>query len=246
MALKNFGREASAVVVGASGGIGRAFVAELARDAAIARVFALSRSGGPVGDAEAGRIDITDEDSVAACAARLHEDGVAPRLVLVATGVLHDGDDLQPEKTWADIDPASMARAFAVNASGPALVAKHLLPLLPRRERSVFAVLSARVGSIADNRLGGWVAYRASKAALNMIVRTLAIELARRRPQAIIAGLHPGTVNTRLSRPFQSNVPPGKLFRADDAARRLLDVVDGLGRDDSGRVYAYDGSPVPF
>ena len=243
MGLTGFGTDAVAVVIGASGGIGHAFTTALASDPAFQQVVALSRSGA---DAGHGRIDITDEDSIAACAAQLRDEGIAPRLILLATGILHDGDALQPEKTWRDIDATALGRAFAVNATGPALVAKHFLPLLPRRERSVFAALSARIGSIEDNRLGGWIAYRASKAALNMIVRTLSVELARRHPAAIIAGLHPGTVDTALSRPFQGNVPDGKLFDPDDAARRLLAVVDGLQRDDSGSVFAYDGSRIPF
>lgn len=247
MGLRNFGNQADTVVIGSGGGIGSAFVRALVADPCVSRVVALSRSGGqgPRG-VVTGTLDLNHEDTVAAAAARLREANVSPRLVLVATGVLHDGETLQPEKSWGDISPAAMARAFAINATGPALVAKHFLPLLPRGKHCVFAVLSARIGSIGDNRLGGWIAYRASKAALNMIVRTLAIELARRHREAVIAGLHPGTVDTALSRPFQGNVPEGKLFTPDDSAARLLAVVDGLTPADSGRVYAYDGTIIPF
>lgn len=127
----------------------------------------------------------------------------------------------------------------------PALVAKHFLPLLARDRKSVFAALSARVGSISDNQLGGWHAYRASKAALNMLLRTFAIELARRNPRAVCVGLHPGTVDTGLSAPFQANVPEGKLFTPDFAAARLLEVVDRLKPDDSGHVFAWDGQLIP-
>jgi NAD(P)-dependent dehydrogenase (short-subunit alcohol dehydrogenase family) len=139
-----------------------------------------------------------------------------------------------------------MAGLFAINAAGPALVAKHLLPLTPRSGPSLFAVLSARVGSIGDNHLGGWYAYRASKAALNMLVRTLAIEHVRTRPLGVCVALHPGTVDTRLSAPFQSGVPDGKLFTSDAAATALLTVMDGLGPEASGGFFAWDGSAIPW
>ena len=190
-------------------------------------------------------IDIENEDSIAAAAAEVAAGG-RPALVLVATGILHDGGGLQPEKTWRNIEPGAMHKAFAINTVGPALVAKHFLPLLPRSEKSVFAAISARVGSIEDNRLGGWVSYRASKAALNMVIRTLAIELRRRNPDAILAGLHPGTVETALSQPFRANVPQGKLFTPAFSAQKLLAVVDSLGPDDSGRVFSWDGAAIPF
>ena len=134
---------------------------------------------------------------------------------------------------------------FAVNAIGPALVAKHFLPLLPRHGRSVFASISARVGSIEDNRLGGWYSYRASKAALNMLLKTYSIELKRRAPSAICVGLHPGTVDTALSKPFQGGVAPGKLFSPTQSAAYLLRVIDGLTPADNGAVFAWDGSQIP-
>jgi NAD(P)-dependent dehydrogenase (short-subunit alcohol dehydrogenase family) len=136
--------------------------------------------------------------------------------------------------------------AFAVNGAGPLLLAKHLEPLLPRRERAVFASLSARVGSIGDNRLGGWYAYRASKAAQNMFIRTLAIELARRARGAICVALHPGTTDTELSRPFQGGVPESKLFTAERAVEQLLRVIDGLGPGDTGRFIAWNGERIPW
>ena len=173
--------DTAAAVVGATGGIGRALVAALAADGRYGVVHALSRSGEPAPGARAGTIDIGDEESIRAAASRVAE-GLPLRLVIVATGLLH-GPDLMPEKSWRDLDPERLATAFRVNAIGPALVAKHLLPLLPRSGRSVFAALSARVGSIGDNRLGGWYGYRASKAALNQILRNAAIELARSKPR---------------------------------------------------------------
>lgn len=234
-----------AVVIGATGGIGRAFVEALARDPAYDAVLALSRS--PLTDAPprviTGHLDLADDTSIAAAAVQARALG-APRLVIVATGVLH-GAGIAPEKSWNALRPETMAEVFAVNCIGPSMVARHFLPLVPRQGRSVFAALSARVGSIGDNRLGGWHAYRASKAALNMMIRGLAIELARRAPQALCIGLHPGTVDTHLSAPFQGNVAPDRLFAPADAAARLLGVIAAATPADSGSVLAWDGSTVP-
>lgn len=231
--------KASAVVIGASGGIGGAFEAALVEERAFAVVhgFARSRTG-------AQHLDLLDETSIAAAAAHVAE-GPPPTLVIVATGLLHDGDR-GPEKALADLDSAWLARVHAVNAIGPVLVAKHFLPIMPRAGRTVFAALSARVGSIADNRLGGWHGYRASKAALNMLVRNLAIEERRRNDRSIVVGLHPGTVNTALSRPFQGNVAPGKLFDAERAALQLLDVIEELKPAGSGKLFDFEGEEIAF
>jgi len=227
----------SAVVIGASGGIGAAFVRALEDEGTFGTVHAFARSF-----SGAAHLDLEDESSIAAAAAFVAK-GQAPTLILVATGLLHEGEH-GPEKAIADLDPVWLARNFAINAIGPAIVAKHFLPLMPRDGRCVFGVLSARVGSIADNRLGGWYGYRASKAALNMLVRTLAIEEKRRNGRSIVVALHPGTVDTTLSRPFQGNVAPGQLFDADRAALQLLDVIDGLKAPDSGKLFAWDGAEV--
>ena len=223
-----------AVVIGASGGLGAALVSALADEDVRVHGFARSFTG-------AMRLDLTDEASIAAAAASL--DGVSPALVIVATGVLHDGDH-GPEKSYRVLDGDWLARTLAVNAIGPALVAKHFLPLMPKTGRSVFAVLSARIGSIADNRMGGWYGYRMAKAAVNQLVRTLAIEEKRRNDRSIVVGLHPGTVDTALSKPFQGNVTPGTLFTPDRAAVQLLDVIDGLKVTDSGRLFAWDGAEI--
>lgn len=187
-------------------------------------------------------LDLEDESSIAAAAGRIAQ-GPAPALILVATGVLHHGET--PERSFRAMTAEHLLRDYRVNTVGPALVAKHFLPLLPRDRRAVFAALSARVGSIGDNRLGGWHSYRASKAALNMIVRNLAIEMARSHPQAIVAGLHPGTVNTGLSEPFQRGVSPETLFTSAVSAGHLVGVLDGLSPADSGGVFAWDGARIP-
>lgn len=222
-----------AAVIGASGGIGAALVEALREEGTEVQAFARSFTG----DAQ---VDITAEASIAAAAARA---GPGLDLVLVATGLLHEGGR-GPEKARAQLDPDWLARNFLVNSIGPALVAKHFLPLLPRARRAVFAALSARVGSISDNRLGGWHGYRASKAALNQLIRTLAVEERRLNPQAIVVALHPGTVDTALSRPFQGNVQPGRLFAPDRAAVQLLDVLDGLRASDSGKLFDWEGKEV--
>lgn len=234
----------SAVIVGASGGIGRALVERVVAGGAHSPVFALSRSGADLGaGAVTGLIDVTDEQSIQAAAARVAENGPVG-LTFVATGLLH-GPGVAPEKALKALDPAALARLFAVNTTGPALVAKHIVPLMPRTGRSVFAALSARVGSIGDNRLGGWYGYRASKAALNQILRTLAIELARTHPEAIVAGLHPGTVRTALSHPFRPDADSPDTVTPEAAAAHLLAVLDGLTPAESGGVFAWDGQAVP-
>ncbi len=223
---------------GASGGVGGALAARLADQGY--EVAALTRKPLPDWPGPQARFDLEDEASLAAAAAAL-KDGAPIRRVIVATGLLH-AEGVAPERSNAALGAAQLLRLYAINAVGPALIAKHFLPLLPRTEPSVFAALSARVGSIGDNRLGGWHSYRASKAALNMLIRTMAIELKRTRPQAILVGLHPGTVDTDLSKPFQRGVPEGRLFTPDESAERLLAVMDGLGAEDSGGVFAWDGA----
>jgi len=230
-----------ALVFGAGGGVGGALAVRL-RDQGY-EVTALARRPATQWSGPQLRFDLEDEASLAAAAAELTA-GEPIRRVLVATGLLH-ADGVAPERSNSALDPTQLLRLYAVNAVGPALIAKHFLPLLPRAEPSVFAALSARVGSIGDNRLGGWHSYRASKAALNMLIRTLAIELKRTRPAAVLVGLHPGTVDTSLSKPFQRGVPEGRLFTPDQSAAHLLAVVDGLTPEDSGGVFAWDGQRIP-
>ena len=246
MPLDHLKDGANVVVAGASGGIGAEFARQLSASPRIGRVFALYRE--PPASAAAGvenlACDLTDEGSIRAAADAVAAHGPVDA-VIVASGLLHRGD-IQPEKTLRSIDAESMLEVFRVNTIGPVLLAKHFLPLLRRDARTLFAALSARVGSISDNRLGGWASYRASKAALNMLLRTAAIEHRRRWPETVVVALHPGTVDTPLSSPFQGRVPEGKLFTPAFAVERLLDVLNGLDAADSGGFFAWDGQPIEF
>ena len=245
--LNSFSSDMRVVVAGGSGGIGGAMVELLAASSRVEQIFALTRSQPSPSHRKVESItfDLQDEASISAAAERCKADGPLD-LVFVATGVLHAGESLAPEKSWRALNAQSLAHSFAINAIGPALIAKHFLDLLSPREKSVFAALSARVGSIEDNRLGGWHSYRASKAALHMLIRTCAIELTRRNPSALCIALHPGTVDTALSQPFQANVPEGKLFTRAYSAERLLQVIDSLDASASGSAFAWDGKRIPF
>lgn len=224
-----------AIIIGATGGIGAGLFESLKDHDGFDTVLGLSRHSVPA-------IDILDEASIAAAADHVRQSGITLTLIIVATGILHK-DGRGPEKSIRELDADWMVENYRLNAVAPALIAKHFLPLMPRTGRSCFAALSARVGSISDNRLGGWHSYRASKAALNMLIRNLSIEWQRKNPEAIIVGLHPGTVETGLSAPFKGN-PEHERFTPAKAASQLLDVLQGLEADDSGRVFAYDGRMV--
>jgi len=211
------------------GGIGQALAnAVQTRETTIV----LSRQSEPA-------FDLTDESSIAAAAEMLRDKGPF-QLIVDATGALVI-DGRGPEKRLAELDSALLARAFAINAIGPALLLKHFAPLLPKEGRCVFATLSARVGSIGDNRLGGWYGYRASKAALNQIWRTAAIEIARKRPDAVLLALQPGTVRTRLSARFTT---PGQGFSPAEAADKLIAVMDAAR--ESGVFLDHAGDSVPW
>jgi NAD(P)-dependent dehydrogenase (short-subunit alcohol dehydrogenase family) len=218
-----------AVVIG-TGGIGTALAGLLAARGEVIRI----------GRGTTQALDLLDEASIAAAAGAV---GSGLHLVIDATGFLHN-DRFQPEKALRQIDPSHMAHSFAVNATGPALLMKHFLPLLARGERAVFATLSARVGSIADNRLGGWYSYRAAKAALNQLVRTASIELARTHRDAICVALHPGTVKTRLSSPFAKTGLD--VQTPEESATRLLGVLDALTPSQTGLLFDHMGVQIAF
>ncbi|MBI1261307.1 MAG: SDR family NAD(P)-dependent oxidoreductase [Rhizobiales bacterium] len=233
--LGSFPEGGIAIVFGGTGGIGHGLVNRLNSTGHFKKVFSFSRRSKP-------SIDLLDEASLKEAVSFAATEGEI-RLVFDATGFLHD-DKQAPEKSWRQIDPAALARSFALNAIGPALIMKHVLPALPRSGKSVFATLSARVGSIGDNRLGGWYGYRASKAALNQLTRTAAIELARRAPEAFCIALHPGTVATSLSSPFAASGL--EVHSPEQAATHLISVVNNLPADANGGFFDWRGQPVPW
>jgi NAD(P)-dependent dehydrogenase (short-subunit alcohol dehydrogenase family) len=229
-----------AVVIGATGGIGQALTAQLRTDARFAHTLALSRQ---VAGPSSIPIDITDEASIEAAARAVAAFDVPLRLVIVACGFLH-GHGHTPEKALRQLNAAHLQHAFAVNVIGPALVMKHFLPLLAPQGKSAFAALSARVGSIADNSLGGWYSYRTCKAALNQMLHTAAIELKRSRPHALCVALHPGTVDTGLSSPFAKTGL--EVQTPAQSAQRLLAVLDDLSPDASGGFFDQMGRVVAW
>jgi len=222
------------LIIGNSGGIGAAVEERLKALYGADSVAGLSRT--------AGDFDYADATSLATAAKRFEPNSL--KTLFVATGMLSAGDSL-PEKSYRHVDADDMAASFLANSIGPALVAQHFMGLMHRRAPAHMAFLSARVGSISDNRLGGWYSYRASKAALNQIIKCLSIEAVRRYPALAIVGLHPGTVDTGLSKPFQGNVPEGKLFTPAQSASYLVEVLKGLDIQHSGRCYDWAGTEVP-
>ena len=244
------------LVIGASRGIGLALTAAQLADTAVARVIATHRADSDrsgldrlreqYGDRLAlEEIDVTRDDDRERLTAALQAQDGGPDLAIHAAGLLHDGA-LQPEKSVTQCDPAALQRLFAVNAIAPLLTARAVLQAQARARPFTFAAISAMVGSIGDNRLGGWYGYRASKAALNQFMRTLANECRVRHPRAAIVAIHPGTTDTALSRPFQRNIEQGKLYSPEQTAQRILAVLEPLGPADSGRFFHWDGSEIPW
>ena len=237
MDLQSFPDGYRALVLGASGAIGAAFVQVLKADPRCAEVVGLHRQSAPP-------LDLDQEDSIGRAAAQLRAqraDGSRFHLIVHAAGILH-APDWGPEKKLADLNYAQLSATFRVNTFGPALVLRHFTPLLDN-QRGVMVMLSAKVGSIGDNRLGGWYSYRASKAALNMLVKTAAIEIKRAQPQAIVVAMHPGTVNSNLSKPFRG----AEIGRSPQtAATEMLAVIDKLSASDTGRFLSYNAETLPW
>ncbi len=251
---------AHVLVVGGTGGIGGGFVRQWLANDRVGRVFATYRDRDRAADlfalqAGAGdrlvclACDPTIEANIVATIERITEQTDRLHAIVHCVGMLHDDTHtppITPEKSLRHINRDQLLRYFEVNSIPTVLLAKHLQNLLKHRDPSIFATISAKVGSIGDNQLGGWYGYRASKAALNMLVRNIAIELRRSRPQAIVVALHPGTTDTGLSQPFQGNVPAEKLFSIDRTVAQLLDVMAGLTTNDSGEFFSWDGSRLPW
>lgn len=255
--LTSFPDGSRALVTGASRGIGLELVRQLLAASGFDRVYAGCRQPALATQLAAlasqqprlriVTLDVADEAQVEAAARQVAAETDRLHLVVNAAGVLHDAAaGMAPEKRLADVRADTLAASFAVNAFGPLLVARHFERLLAHRERAVFASISARVGSIGDNRLGGWYAYRGAKAAQNMFTKTLSVEWARTRRNVVCVALHPGTTDTDLSRPFQANVPPEKLFTVERTVHQLLEVIDHLGPADTGCFFAWDGSEIPW
>ncbi|MEA5595840.1 SDR family NAD(P)-dependent oxidoreductase [Rivularia sp. UHCC 0363] len=247
---------ANALIVGASQGIGLGFVKSLLPDNNIAKIYATYRNGDRATELISLQkeysqklvclsMDITEESQISAVVEQIGKETDKLHLVINCIGILHEGE-MQPEKSLRQINPENLMRYFQVNSIGGILLAKHLQPLFKHNEKNIFACISAKIGSIGDNRLGGWYGYRASKAALNMFMRTTAIEYSRRCPKTIVVTLHPGTTDTNLSQPFQRNVSPEKLFPVDRTVNQLLSVISNLKPEDSGEFFSWDGSHLPW
>lgn len=243
------------LITGASSGIGLALLEHwLAPDAPVIAVsrratshptlHALREQGLPL---RCINVDITQEEQLEYLAKNLEEEGIRLHQIINCAGLLHDAEiEMGPEKRLEDVSLKNLQRGFAVNTFAPILLARYLLPRMDKKQTAVFASLSARVGSISDNHLGGWYSYRASKAAQNQLLRTLAIETRRRYPKLCVMALHPGTTDTPLSSPFQRNVPEGKLFSATRAAQQLATIIDSASEQEHGRFIAWDGKPIPW
>ena len=238
-----------ALIVG-GGGIGRALLQGLAARAPGLQLWCAQRrqlapEAAPITGLQHIKLDVSDDDSLQALG-QLALERLSPlRLVIYTAGLLHEGA-MAPEKRLSQVNRRDLERSFSVNAWGPLLVAQAIEAALPRQQPALFASLSARVGSIGDNRLGGWYAYRAAKAAQNQLLTTLAIEWRRRLPQVCVTVLHPGTTATALSAPFCSGVPPEQLFSPERAADQLLDLLEQQTPAESGRFLAWDGSAIPW
>ncbi|MEM0979280.1 MAG: SDR family NAD(P)-dependent oxidoreductase [Cyanobacteria bacterium P01_H01_bin.58] len=254
MTFGNELQQGTALIVGASQGIGLGFTRHLLSDNRVEQVYATYRNPATATDLLALRdspklhclrVDATDEADIAQAVLEIQTHSQSLDLVINCVGILHEGD-LQPEKSLRQIETTQLLQYFQVNSIPTALLAKHLQPLLKKSDRSLFSTISAKIGSIEDNRLGGWYGYRASKAALNMLLKTISIEYSRKNPNTIVVALHPGTTDTKLSQPFQRNVPPEKLFSVDRTVTQLLTVLYGLTQADSGKFYSWDGSQLPW
>ena len=230
-------------VIGSSGAIGKAFIKQYIKDNSISKIYSISRSPIEISDDRLTHIqaDISDEKSVEEAAKAIQEKYLDQ--IIVATGILHT-PSFGPEKSIRDISANKFVEVLTVNTIGPALVGKFFLPLLNNKSKSVMAFLSARVGSISDNKLGGWYSYRASKSALNQIIKNFSIEIKRTNSHAVIMGLQPGTVKSKLSEPFQKNVKEGSLISAEESVSKLVKVIEKSSNIENGSLVGWDGQII--
>ena len=231
------------VIVGATGAIGKAFLEHYVKDELVENVFAFSRKKISFENRKIKSFDLDIENQTSIEDAAHNIKDYPIDTIIVATGILHS-ENFGPEKSIKEIDFTTMTKVMAVNTIGPALIGRYFIPLLRKDAKSVLAFLSARVGSISDNKLGGWYSYRASKTALNQIIKNFSIELKRTNPEAVVLGLQPGTVDSNLSEPFKKNVAKGKLFSPEQSRELLSDVIEKATKEDSGNLIAYDGEII--
>ena len=256
MPLINKNKNLQVLIVGASQGIGLGFVNKLLENSNIKKIYATYRRRDSASELialeqkftnkiELIPLDITDELQICAGIDQIKNQTDKLHLVINCVGLLHD-NSLQPEKSLKHINKEQLLRYFEVNSIGSVLLAKHLTPLFRHQEGSIFAEKNEKIGSIGDNKLGGWYGYRASKAALNMFMVTVGIEYQRTSPKTIVVTLHPGTTDTQLSQPFQKNVPPENLFSVERSVTQLLAIIDNLEIENSGQFFSWDGSVLPW
>ena len=231
-------------ITGVSGALGKAFVNNLAAIDNVETINVFSRSEENFHSEKifTHLINYKNEDEIIE-ASRISSANRSLDLVIVANGILHN-EKVFPEKKISEITVEKFQEVFFVNTILPSIIAKHFIPKLSQNNQSIFAFMTARVGSISDNKLGGWYAYRASKAALNMVIKNLSIEVGRKNKNAVLVGLHPGTVVSNLSKPFQSNVPEKKLFTPDQSVKYLLKILFNLKIADTGKIFAWNGDEI--
>jgi len=237
-----------AVIIGSTGGIGEAITKKISDLKSYKKIYTFNRSNirAPIKNTENFFLDLKNEESISEASNLLSSRNDKIDLLIICTGILHDLDNIKPEKTWNEINYKSFNDVMLINAIGPALIAKYFIPHFEKNTKGLFSAISAKIGSIEDNKLGGWYSYRASKAALNMTIKNLSIEASYKRPNIIFSALHPGTVNTKLSKPFSNNVLPETIVSPEQAAINLLSLLNDFTVSDSGKIFAYDGSIIPY
>lgn len=244
------------LIIGASRGIGLGFIRQLLEREESVKLYATYRQKETAQELfklqiqysnslKLLQLDITEEEQISNLAKQLKQEISELHLVVNCVGILHE-DTIKPEKSLRHINTENLLTYFQVNSIATVLLAKQLSPFFRHSHKTVLAAISAKVGSIEDNYLGGWYGYRASKAALNMFLKTISIEYKRTCPHTIVVALHPGTTDTHLSKPFQKNVPPEKLFSVERTVKQLLTIIDNLTENDTGKFFSWDGNCLPW